>query len=50
MRAFVPLGGSYPSANYGTRGTNSRVKQPPEFKIAKLTFVNFEFFIYANLH
>jgi hypothetical protein len=48
MRALDSLGGSYPSANYGTRESNSRVKPLPEFKIAKLSFVNFEFFIYSN--
>jgi hypothetical protein len=49
MRAPDSLGGSYPSDYYGTRESSSRVKPLPEFKVDKRQFVNFEFFIYANL-
>jgi hypothetical protein len=42
MRETPPLGTSC------TRVSVSRVKPSLEFKIDKLSFVNFEFYIYSN--
>ena len=56
MRETTPLGYRSPigslevslTANFSTRVSVSRVKSLPEFKIAKLSFVNIEFFIYST--